>query len=789
MNSPRLIRRLWSYSLSLLLCVAWAFPVNGTGRPFTVADEIGLTDFGDNSYTGKVQAITWSPDRKLVAVHAGRGLLDENKVQSEVRIYAVDALRRFVDAGSESVPPQPLWSILESTYKEGPIIQNIRWTADSSAIAFLMKNVKGEPQLTYGDLESRRLTLLSLADQYVTAFDVRDRTHFVYAVRDPLISQALAIDGQAASVVVTGKPLSHLLFPEKMLQYSERSELWSAEGDAPQRVMNTATGRALILFDEGLSTPTLAPDGNTVLTALAVNEVPKEWERLYPAPATLSSYSIRAGVQNLGALNGSRLVSRYVLIDLRNGKILPLVDAPTGRSAAWFSSAAAAWSPSGKALLLPGVFLSGRRNDGSAIVPCVAEYDVSARTARCLETLSYPYAKDGTLNPSAETVSKLRYADAFGREAIVVEYSRVASGTRGSRMYTKAESGDWRAQRKALVANGDELSIVVKQSYQYPPLLVATNPKSKRSRTIWDPNPQLKGIELGEVSVLRWKDTSGREWVGGVYKPADYREHGRYPLVIQTHNFAESAFRPSGLYPTGYAARALAARGMIVLETRCKVAPTTVEEGPCQVLGYETAVKLLDEQGEIDPERIGIVGFSRTCYYTLEALTRSTLHFKAATITDGVDTGYWQHLALVDYPSGVANEDEVMNGGKPFGDGLQLWLSRAPTFNMEHVEAAMQVVGEGMFSLMYMWEPYALMRYQRKPVDLVLLNTDEHVLTTPAVRLASQGGTVDWMRFWLQGYEDSDPSKAEQYQRWEGLCDLQKAQNPNRPVFCVPSKH
>jgi hypothetical protein len=62
----------------------------------------------------------------------------------------------------------------------------------------------------------------------------------------------------------------------------------------------------------------------------------------------------------------------------------------------------------------------------------------------------------------------------------------------------------------------------------------------------------------------------------------------------------------------------------------------------------------------------------------------------------------------------------------------------------------------------------------------VLLNTEEHVLSNPGMRLASQGGTVDWMRFWLQGYEDPDPAKARQYQRWNELRKLQEAQGAER---------
>jgi hypothetical protein len=56
-------------------------------------------------------------------------------------------------------------------------------------------------------------------------------------------------------------------------------------------------------------------------------------------------------------------------------------------------------------------------------------------------------------------------------------------------------------------------------------------------------------------------------------------------------------------------------------------------------------------------------------------------------------------------------------------------------------------------------------------VDLIILNTHEHVLVDPTMRLIAQGGNIDWFRFWLQGYEDSDPAKQAQYVRWRILRD------------------
>ena len=128
---------------------------------------------------------------------------------------------------------------------------------------------------------------------------------------------------------------------------------------------------------------------------------------------------------------------------------------------------------------------------------------------------------------------------------------------------------------------------------------------------------------------------------------------------------------------------------------------------------------------------------------------------------------------------GTSQELDAMIGAPPFGEGLQQWLKRSPGFNLDKVNTPLLVVGEGPLSLLSMWEPYAGLHHLQKPVDVIMLNTDEHVLTNPAVRLASQGGLVDWFRFWLQDYEDPDPKKKEQYERWRGLKKMQEEQEEN----------
>jgi len=154
----------------------------------------------------------------------------------------------------------------------------------------------------------------------------------------------------------------------------------------------------------------------------------------------------------------------------------------------------------------------------------------------------------------------------------------------------------------------------------------------------------------------------------------------------------------------------------------------------------------------------------------MERLTIGSLHLQAATITDGTMKDYFQ---FIQQPELESKEDNAMFGASPFGEGLQQWLKRSPGFNLDKVNTPLLVNALGRVDVLVMWEPYAGLHYLHKPVDLILLNTDEHVLTNPTVRMASQGGSVDWFRFWLQDYEDPDPAKADQYKRWRELRQMQ----------------
>ena len=761
------VRRLVTLWLCLMGVVTALTTEQSGGKPFTVADEIGLTRFG-GSWTAIEEQVAFSPDGRYFAVETERGRAELNRVEDSLRFYrsqdVIDSLKHV------SHPPSPVW-ILTRSGREGPIINNWRWLADSSGVAFLETDSLSNQRLVLADLGRKAMEILTPKTDRVGAFDVRDRQHYVYATRDHEEKLREEAAREAAAVVGTGRSLFELILPsDPVTKYIQRSALnvWAVIGG--KRFMLKRHGLPLKFFDEDLA---LSPDGNSLVTKMPVSNVPVAWELLYPPPFDSDTYRIHSGKYDALA---SR-VHEYVLVDLRNGFIEALTGAPTSNDAGWWTLGSPTWSSDSRDVLLPGTFVTSK--DGVPSRPCVALVEVASRTATCIEVLK-GHTPTG-VEPGYHLVTSAMFANGKSRRVLVDFRSHDNWTSMGTIEYESAAGGSWEKKRETRKREGQAsyrtLQVAVRQGMNDPPVLIAE--MGGKSRVIWDPDrPLLQNLELGRGTLFTWKDKDGRERRGGLYKPIDYQPGKRYPLVIQTHGFEEFQFLPSGLFTTAFAARELAAAGMMVLQVGevgdCEI--STPNEGLCNASGYETVANQLVSDGLVDPDKIGIIGFSRTCFYVMEMLTTSALHLRAASITDGVMETYSQYLAQINQGNEVDEENAII-GAAPFGSGLQQWLKHSPGFNLDKISTPLLVVGCGPDSLLLMWEPYAGLRYLHRPVDLIMLNTDEHILTNPAARIASQGSSVDWFRFWLKGEEDPNPAKADQYRRWRELRHLQETKD------------
>lgn len=186
---------------------------------------------------------------------------------------------------------------------------------------------------------------------------------------------------------------------------------------------------------------------------------------------------------------------------------------------------------------------------------------------------------------------------------------------------------------------------------------------------------------------------------------------------------------------------------------------------------YENAIDFLSRQGIVDLKRVGLIGFSHTCWYVQFILTHSKYHFAAAIVADGIDGGYFQYLLAANANPFLQSYEDGINGARPFGEGLPLWMKLSPGFLLDKVQTPVQIQAVGSFSALTEWEWFAGLMRLKKPVDMIYIPTGYHILQKPWDRLVSQQGAVDWFCFWLKG-EILNPADTRRYKHLRHLRDL-----------------
>ncbi|MGC2547813.1 MAG: hypothetical protein WA426_18355 [Silvibacterium sp.] len=748
-------------------------------RHFTVEDDIEMSLFQGG--------VTFSPDGRYFLVVTARGLLKQNAPEDTISIWSSSEVEKFVRTPRMSAP-QPVVEVHMATYKDGPIITGVQWLQDSSGIAYTAATENGNYRLFRTRIRDGRTEPLTPHLENVTGFAFQGKT-YVYAVTAPAVLRVNLMK-PALPEDITGKPIYEILsFQDKrdVWRYYPYSELWVVRGGIRRRVENTHTHAPVHIYQyqsESLSTYTsfsLSPDGSKLALIHPVDTVPASWQQ-YASP---TGYEELRSTWKLGVTqemqpsddsnSAFRKVNSYQLLNLSDGTFSRLLNAPTGHLFDWdLQYFTPRWSEDGNSLLLPDSFLP---LDG-------ADAKSRAENAKhpCVVALDLPTLKASCVMPIVAGLDKHRYAiddlyiEKGNSQRIVVMFNPWGYLPTGktTAVFCQDAAGEWKLSGVPPEPIHKSLEIKVKEGLNEPPVLIATDTSTRASRLLWDPNPKFAGINLGEARVITWKDSTGWEYKAGLVLPPNYVAGVRYPLVIQSHGFYEG-FLGAGIAPSGFCARELAAAGLIAVQMNWNGKGFgRAEEAANQIAGFESLIDKLNREGLIDPNKVGMIGFSHTVYHTYAALAAGRPRLAAASVLDGVNFGYWQYLMMVAEGKRDDRFEDQLYGAPPFGEGLKTWLRDSPSFNLDKVTAPLLMLEPGPEQALLDWEPYSVLYSLHKPVDMILIPSGEHVESNPKQRLASQGMNVDWFRFWLQGYQDPSPLKADQYARWR---QLRAAQN------------
>jgi|SRR5579883_1452076 dipeptidyl aminopeptidase/acylaminoacyl peptidase len=706
-------------------------PRASSKRGVTMADVIGMTRFA-----APIDSRSFSPDGKRFAFVLRKGNLEDNTNTYSLLVMETDQ----VFQGSAA---KLLISFSSSSNREG--IKRIAWLGDNDTIFFLGENPGELTQLYSIRNSTGELRKLTNHATNLTSYSASTSgDDIVYAAEKPVS------DLMTSHVMHYGFHVSRSIdLPELIAGHlsdgeSDRCELFvRKEGQGEDRRLNV-TGR-LLIPEPGLF---LSPDGKYLVVKALVRDIDPAW-REYNDP-------VLKMVMNWNLPQGSAIwIERYELVDTEDGRSRALIDAPIG-----YSNSEVAWSADSHSVIVTGVHLplnvsdhkkrEARRASTFVAEVTIRNLQIEEITDRNLELLGWE--QDANLWKFQEEREQTK-----------------ANNSTEFVYYRKTPTGWQMVGDISRAIDKPRPDIFVEQDLNLAPRLVAEDQKTNRKAVLFDPNPQLGALLLGIVEEIRWDDSAGHEIRGGLYLPPDYEPGKKYPLVIQTHGYHSHEFWMDGPYTTAFAARPLASEGIVVLQLP-EVGVGSAEEGERNMRVMESAIDYLDQRGIIDRTRVGLIGFSRTCYHVKYALVHSKFHFVAASVTDGIDAGYFQYLSFGNWIASTAAEYETLEGAAPFGEGLKVWLEHAPGFLLDRVQTPLEIQAIGRpSSLLGEWEWFSGLTRLGKGVDFIYIPTGDHVLEKPWDRMVSQQRNVDWFLFWLKNEEDSDPGKREQYKHWRTL--------------------
>ncbi|MGV8125351.1 MAG: prolyl oligopeptidase family serine peptidase [Candidatus Xenobiia bacterium LiM19] len=264
---------------------------------------------------------------------------------------------------------------------------------------------------------------------------------------------------------------------------------------------------------------------------------------------------------------------------------------------------------------------------------------------------------------------------------------------------------------------------------------------------------------LGQVEVVRWKSTDGREIEGLLIKPPDYDPKKRYPLYVMLHGaplaweegylggcleFGHQMFDPSTCVS------ALLDWGFVVFQPNFRGSTSYGKEFQAANVGdwgggdYQdiiSGVDYLTGKGIADEKRMVIGGWSYGGTMTAFAIGQ-TDRFKAAIVGAGV-TDLISMAGTSDIPELLKK-----NLASYMWDNPDLYWKRSAIAHVKNIRTPVLILhGENdtRVPVSQAHELYQALRLQKKPVTMLLLPKEGHAVSDPGVIIATIEAIHDWL--------------------------------------------
>ena len=355
--------------------------------------------------------------------------------------------------------------------------------------------------------------------------------------------------------------------------------------------------------------------------------------------------------------------------------------------------------------------------------------------------------------------SILRWNVATGAVRVVVQARGLVNGGRDPSLNCGASA---------------EALVCVTAKADRPPRLERVDLESGERHVLFDPNAGLAKdmAAVAPARQLRWQDKQGR-WFTGQFYSARRSGDGPAPLFVTYYScpgfvrggvgdeWPLASLAQVGIsalcinHPPGYIMDAVARYG----------------EGLAAV---ESSIELLSREGEIDPSRVGMGGLSFGSEVAMWTLSQSNV-LAAASVSTPVLSPFYYVMGSIKGKAFFKGLRDLWGLGSP-SETPERWKALSPVFQLDSIHAPIlfqHSEQEYMLAL-----DYEIPLIREHKADLYVFPNEPHQKFQPRHKLAVYERNVDWFRFWLQGYEDPDPSKKVQYARWRQMKAAMAARAP-----------
>ncbi|CDZ80130.1 Prolyl oligopeptidase family protein [Candidatus Rubidus massiliensis] len=323
------------------------------------------------------------------------------------------------------------------------------------------------------------------------------------------------------------------------------------------------------------------------------------------------------------------------------------------------------------------------------------------------------------------------------------------------------------------VDHNDLINAYVSEDVNNPPQVVVQKKDSEEVFHLTSLNKHLDFVSRGLVEPVTIATGDKLSVKGYLVHPVNKEEGKRYPLIIATYGFRGKSFIADAEWHSSFPAQVLANEGyFVLLMNHCGLAQNLVGnsnqareiEGWNVLKVFERAVDVLNEKGLINPNQVGLYGWSHGAFIVQFIISHSK-KFQAVCLGEGGDYGpSFFFLAGTDYAAKICDN---IYGGPPWGETLKNYIEFSTLFNVQQIETPVLMEFVGGFTGVGALELYVPLRYLKIPAELVLYDGEEHNFVKPKARIASMARKVDWFNFWLLGKENFD--KPEQNARWNEM--------------------